>query len=90
MVEARICSTRPVQEPQDDDRLGVLLDLVEREQALFLDRLDDVPLQTPLQPQTSALSAMWPPCSAGMADVADMRSGRTSGGRESRECPGRP
>jgi hypothetical protein len=47
-------------------RLGVLLDVVEAEQAFFLDRLDDdVPLLTPLQPQTSALSAiaaalLWP------------------------------
>ena len=39
--EHQICSTRPVHEPQERAGLGVLAHLVQREQALVLDRLAD-------------------------------------------------
>jgi hypothetical protein len=58
MVEARICSTRPVQEPQELDALVCLRTSSSVKRPCSLIALTMVPLHTPLQPHTSALSGM--------------------------------
>jgi uncharacterized protein with ACT and thioredoxin-like domain len=62
-----------VQEPQEDAALVCFLHLVQREQALgSLIALTMVPLHTPLQPQTSALSGIAGGLALALvADVAD-------------------
>ena len=60
-----ICSTRPVQEPQDALALVCLRTSSSVNRPFSLMVLQIVPLVTPLQPQTSSLSAMaaallWP------------------------------
>ncbi len=69
MVEARICSTRPVQEPQELEALVCLRTSSSVNRPWLLIALTMSPLQTPLQPQTSASSGIeaaletpaWPP-----------------------------
>ena len=55
MVEASICSTSPVQEPQEDAALVCFLTSSSVNRPFSLIALMIVPLLTPLQPHTSAL-----------------------------------
>ena len=57
-VEARICSTKPVHEPQELDAFVCLRTSSSVNRPCSLMALTIVPLQTPLQPQTSAASGM--------------------------------
>ena len=57
-VDARICSTRPVQDPQDDAALVCFLTSSSVNSPFSLIALTMVPLHTPLQPHTSAVSGM--------------------------------
>ena len=58
MVAERICSQRLAQEPQDDDALVCFLISSSVNSPFSLIALTIVPLVIPLQPQTSALSAI--------------------------------
>jgi len=64
-VAIRICSTRPVHDPQDALALVCFFTSSMVNRPFSLIALQIVPLVTPLQPQTSSLSAMavalfWP------------------------------
>ena len=80
----KICSTRPVHEPQLALVFGVLAHFVQREQPFSLMALQMVPLVTPLQPQTSASSGIWAALFWLRAAVADVDSRRTSACRAGR------
>jgi hypothetical protein len=61
----RICSTRPVHDPHDDEALVCLRTSSSVNRPFALIAFTIVPLHTPLQPQTSAVSAipaarLWP------------------------------